>query len=93
MRMQQRFQPYTRLAAIILLVIGCLTVLRPFLAAILFAAAITISSWPLYLRLLSRCRQRRSLAAAVMSVGLTLLTLCQHLLDVGRKVGVPDLRR
>jgi len=73
--MQQRFQPYTRLAAIVLLVIGCLTVLRPFLAAILFAAAITISSWPLYLRLLSRCRERRSLAAAVMSVGLTLLII------------------
>ncbi|WP_043480281.1 AI-2E family transporter [Janthinobacterium sp. HH01] len=73
--MQQRFQPYTRLAAIVLLVIGCLTVLRPFLAAILFAAAITISSWPLYLRLLSRCRQRRALAAAVMSVGLTLLII------------------
>ena len=52
--MQQRFQPFTRLAAIILLVIGCLIVLRPFLAAILFAAAITISSWPLYQRLLAR---------------------------------------
>jgi predicted PurR-regulated permease PerM len=51
--MQQRFQPYTRLAAIVLLVIGCLIVLRPFLAAILFAAAITISSWPLYQRLLA----------------------------------------
>ncbi|WP_373990615.1 AI-2E family transporter [Duganella sp. BuS-21] len=71
--MQQRFQPFTRLAAIILLVIGCLIVLRPFLAAILFAAAITISSWPLYLRLLSRLKQRRTIAALVMSIGLTLL--------------------
>jgi predicted PurR-regulated permease PerM len=73
--MRQRFQPYTRLAAIILLVIGCLTVLRPFLAAILFATAITISSWPLYERLLARCRQRRALAAAAMSLGLTLLII------------------
>jgi len=71
--MQQRFQPFTRLAAIILLVIGCLIVLRPFIAAILFAAAITISSWPLYLRLLTRLKQRRWLAALIMSVGLTLL--------------------
>jgi len=71
--MRQRFQPFTRLAAIILLVIGCLIVLRPFLAAILFAAAITISSWPLYLRLLARLQQRRWLAALIMSVGLTLL--------------------
>ena len=73
--MQQRFQPYTRLAAIILLVIGCLTVLRPFLAAILFAAAITISSWPLYQRLLTRLKQRRTIAALVMSIGLTLLII------------------
>ncbi len=73
--MQQRFQPYTRLAAIVLLVIGCLTVLRPFLAAILFAAAITISSWPLYLRLLARRKQRRWLAAAIMSVCLTVLII------------------
>ncbi|TFW25258.1 AI-2E family transporter [Duganella callida] len=73
--MRQRFQPFTRLAAVILLVIGCLVVLRPFLAAILFAAAITISSWPLYLRLLARLKQRRNIAALLMSVGLTLLII------------------
>ena len=39
----QRFQPFTRLAAVILLVIGCLFVLRPFLAAILFLSLIHIS--------------------------------------------------
>lgn len=73
--MRQRFQPFTRLAAVILLVIGCLIVLRPFVAAILFASAITISSWPIYLRLLNRLSGRRSMAAAIMSVGLTLLIL------------------
>jgi len=73
--MRQRFQPFTRLAAVILLVIGCLIVLRPFVAAILFACAITISSWPLYLRLLAKFHGRRSIAAAIMSVGLTLLIL------------------
>jgi predicted PurR-regulated permease PerM len=65
--MEKRFQPYTRLAAIVFLVIGCLAVLRPFLAAILFAAAITISSWPLYQMLLGRCRQRHTLSAIVMT--------------------------
>jgi predicted PurR-regulated permease PerM len=73
--MEQRFQPYTRLAAIVLLILGCLIVLRPFLAAILFAAAIAISSWPLYLRLLHRLQQRRTLAAALMTVSLTLVIL------------------
>ena len=73
--MEKRFQPYTRLAAIIFLVIGCLAVLRPFLAAILFAAAITISSWHLYLMLLQRCRQRRTLAAALMTFTLILIII------------------
>ncbi|NVE01066.1 AI-2E family transporter [Massilia sp. BJB1822] len=73
--MEKRFQPYTRLAAIVFLVIGCLWVLSPFLAAILFAAAITISSWPLYERLLERMKQRRTLAAATMTISLVLVIL------------------
>lgn len=73
--MEKRFQPYTRLAAVIFLVIGCLAVLHPFLAAILFAAAITISSWPLFLMLLQRCRQRKTLAAAIMTVSLVFVII------------------
>jgi predicted PurR-regulated permease PerM len=46
----------TRAAAVILLTLGCLYVLRPFLAAILFAAAVVISSWPLYLKLRAHAR-------------------------------------
>jgi predicted PurR-regulated permease PerM len=68
-------QPYTRLAAVILLIIGCLVVLRPFVAAILFAVAICISSWPLYLHLLARMKQRHTLAALVMSLSLTVLLI------------------
>jgi predicted PurR-regulated permease PerM len=73
--MDKRFQPYTRLVAVIFLVIGCLLVLQPFLPAILFAAAIAISSWPLYAKLLARMPQRRTLAAAVMTVSLILVVL------------------
>jgi predicted PurR-regulated permease PerM len=73
--MEKRFQPYSRLAAIVFLVIGCLYVLRPFLAGILFAASIAISSWPLYQRLLARLKGRRTLAAAVMTVSLILIIL------------------
>jgi predicted PurR-regulated permease PerM len=73
--MEKRFQPYTRLAAIVFLVIGCLWVLRPFLPAVLFACAITISSWQLYLRLLSRLKGHRTLAATVMTVSLVLVIL------------------
>lgn len=73
--MEKRFQPYSRLAAIAFLTIGCLVVLKPFLAGILFACAITISSWPLFLRLLARLKGRRTLAAAVMTVSLILVIL------------------
>jgi predicted PurR-regulated permease PerM len=73
--MEKRFQPYSRLAAIIFLVVGCVTVLQPFLAAILFACAITISSWPLYEHVLRRCRQQRTLAAAFMTLSLILVII------------------
>jgi predicted PurR-regulated permease PerM len=65
----------TRAAAVILLTLGCLYVLRPFLTAILFAAAVVISSWPLYLRLRQRMRGRRTLAALTMTLTLTLLVV------------------
>jgi len=64
-----------RAAAVILLTLGCLYVLRPFLAAILFAAAVVISSWPLYQRLKLRMRGRRTLAALTMTLTLTLLVV------------------
>ena len=66
---------FTRAGAVILLTVGCLYVLQPFLAAILFAAAVVISSWPLYLRLLHRLRGRRTLAALTMTLSLTLLVI------------------
>jgi len=64
---------YTRIATVVLLTLGCLYVLRPFLAAILFAAAVAISTWPLYLRLLGRMRGQRTIAALTMTMTLTLL--------------------
>jgi predicted PurR-regulated permease PerM len=66
---------FTRAGAILLLIVGCLYVLRPFLAAILFAAAVVISSWPLYLKLRARMRGRRTLAALTMTLTLTLLVI------------------
>ena len=82
---------YAYLGAIAFLVIGCLYVLRPFLAAILFAAAVVISSWPIYLFLLNRMKGRRSLAALTLTLTLLLLVILPIALvaynladDVGR---------
>ena len=66
---------YAYIGAIGLLTVGCLYVLRPFLAAILFGAAIVISSWPIYQFVLKRMRGRRALAALTMTLSLTLLII------------------
>jgi predicted PurR-regulated permease PerM len=66
---------YAQLATVLLLALGCVYVLRPFLAAVLFAAAVVISSWPLYQRLLAGMRGRRTLAALTMTLSLTLLVI------------------
>lgn len=63
------------IGAITFLVIGCLYVLRPFLAAMLFAAAVVISSWPMYQFMLGRMKGRRSLAALTLTFTLTLLVI------------------
>lgn len=74
--MEQRTgRNYTRIATVVLLTLGCLYVLKPFLPAILFAAAVVISSWPLYLRLLTAMQGRRTPAALTMTLSLTLLVI------------------
>ncbi|CDG85125.1 AI-2E family transporter [Janthinobacterium agaricidamnosum] len=71
--MEKRFEPFFKLAAVIFLLIGCFYVLQPFLAAMLFAACVSVSVWPLYLFLLNRLKGRRNLAASIMTVSLVLI--------------------
>ena len=47
---------------LIVLAAGCLFVLLPFVSAMLWAAVLTFSSWPLYQRLLLAVGNRRTLA-------------------------------
>jgi predicted PurR-regulated permease PerM len=73
---QARFgKNFWHLATVVLLTLGCLYVLLPFLPAILFSAAVVISSWPLYERVLLRMRGRRTFAALTMTLSLTLLVI------------------
>ncbi len=57
-----------RIAGILLLLlaIGCVLVLRPFLSALLWAAILAASTWPIYARIERLLGGRRSAAAAVM---------------------------
>lgn len=63
-----------RIAVIAMLVLGCFLVLRPFLAAILFAAIVCVSTWPFYRRVRTLLHERNTLAALVMTL-LMLLAL------------------
>jgi len=65
------FQTLARISLIVLLILGCLFVLAPFLAAILFAAIICVTTWPFYRWLHRRFGGRDTLAAA----GMTLLLI------------------
>ena len=58
----------TRIALIALLAIGCVYVLRPFMAAVLFAAILCLFTWPVYHRLWLGLGRRDTLASITMTL-------------------------
>jgi predicted PurR-regulated permease PerM len=65
--------------ALLLLLIGCLLVLRPFVSALLWAAILCFAIWPLYQRLLKVLLGRRTWAALLMALGMILVILLPFL--------------
>src|SRR6266702_8052465 len=61
--------------ALLLLLTGCLLVLRPFVSALLWAVVLCFSSWPIYRRLLAWLGNRSTLAALAMTLGMVLIIL------------------
>lgn len=61
--------------ALALLLGGCLLVVLPFLSAMLWAGILSYSLWPLYCRVLKTLRDRRTLAALVLTLGLVAIIL------------------
>ncbi|MDZ4297965.1 MAG: AI-2E family transporter [Moraxellaceae bacterium] len=62
-------------AALTVLVFLSFKVLQPFIISVTWAAILVFVSWPLYLHLLKSLKGRRNLAALIMTIGLTLITL------------------
>jgi hypothetical protein len=77
--MKSRFEKNANMFAVILLIIGCLLVLRPFILAILWAAILCFCTWPIYQRVEKSLKGRRTAAAAIM----TLLIVLVIILPVG----------
>jgi predicted PurR-regulated permease PerM len=71
--MERRVEQIAQIAAIALLVIGCLLVLQPFVTALMVAGIVCFSTWPVYKRIEQVLRGRRSLAALAMTSLLILL--------------------
>lgn len=70
-----RLHHYAQVAAVAIVVIGCFMVLRPFVAALLFAAVVCSATWPVYVRLRTLLWNRPSLAALTMTFLLAVLVV------------------
>jgi len=57
---EKRIEYFAHLAVVFMLVAGCFLVLKPFLAAMLLAAVMCVSTWPLYVWLLKRMKGRQT---------------------------------
>jgi predicted PurR-regulated permease PerM len=73
-------KPLAQISLITLLIFGCLLVLYPFLAAVLFAAVICVTTWPLHVRLHRLLRGRDTLSALLMTLLLMVVMIAPTLL-------------
>jgi predicted PurR-regulated permease PerM len=73
--MNENTRTYTRIGLAALIVIGTIWVLAPFLAGLLFAAILCLSTWPLFARLERTLKGRTTLAALLATLVLALTVL------------------
>jgi predicted PurR-regulated permease PerM len=64
---ENRLEQVVGLAALLLLVIGCYVVLRPFVSALLLALILSYSTWPIYAWVERVLKGRKGLAATAMT--------------------------
>jgi len=72
---EKRFEYFAHLAVMFMLVAGCFLVLRPFLAAIMLAAVLCVSTWSAYLWLVRKMKGSQTLAALTMTLSLVLVVI------------------
>ena len=73
-----------QVALVVLLIIGCVTVLLPFVGAVLFAFVVWMCTWRLYAeKLLPLLGGRDTLGASLMTLGLVLVLLLPTLFLAG----------
>jgi predicted PurR-regulated permease PerM len=89
---RSRYERYAVGAALLLLVVGCYFVIRPFLTAFLWGAIISLSTRGMYRWLLRRVGGRRKLAATLSTLALVLVLLIPiSALAINLATEMPDL--
>lgn len=89
-----RIEQALGLAALVFLLIGAFVVMKPFLSAAMWAAALCFSLWPAHRRLVGWVGNRRTLGAAITTLVITLVLLVPFLVigfslaDDARTLGV-----
>lgn len=68
MQLTERVEMIAGIALLILLVLGSVLVLRPFLASLVWAAVLAYATWPVYEWVLAKLHGRTGTAASVMTV-------------------------
>jgi len=68
MNSENRFEQIAAIAILLLLVIGCFVVLRPFLSAVLLALILAYSTWPIYAWGERLLKGRKGWAATLMTL-------------------------
>lgn len=69
----ERIERMVLIAALVLLAIACILVVRPFLSATLWAVILALTTWPLFCRLRDLLGGRSTIAATIMTTGVILL--------------------
>lgn len=71
----RRIEPVLGVLGLLLLLVGCFFVLRPFLSALMWAIVLAYSLWPLQKRFTSWFRGSRTFAAILVTLTMTLVSV------------------
>ena len=76
MQSRRKLEPLLGGVALLLLLVGCVVVLRPFLSALMWAMVLAFSLYPLQRRFTLWFRGSRTLAASLVMLTLSLVLYC-----------------
>lgn len=85
-KLTSKLEQHLGTIVLLLLLGGCLLVMRPFVSALLWAVVLCYASWPVYRRLLRLFRNNRTLAGLVMMAGMILVVLMPFII-IGSTLG------